>query len=230
MKPSLLPQAPPATAGDRSRRATVIALVVIARALAVCCRRFSTWRAPPRWSKSDWMEEAKAEAEAAAWEAAHDYEVAKGAPFEAFLRDRIDARVLDRYRKEWKYGRRCVLSFSEELFSERKTLSPTAPAKAEVLAPWSERNGVDEEVREAVGCLPQSSVSLLEGLFWEGRTETEIANSLGVSQCLVSRRKRAALKLLRAEFPSVGPGASSSLSERGGIGRQPKGSGHRSKL
>jgi DNA-directed RNA polymerase specialized sigma24 family protein len=45
--------------------------------------------------------------------------------------------------------------------------------------------------------LPDSDRQLIERLFWQGFTETEIAGGLGISQQAVSKRKRRILTALR---------------------------------
>src|SRR5262245_26515898 len=58
---------------------------------AMC--RVRSWFTPPNWSTAGWLEEAGQIARIAAWEAAHDYDAARGVPFAAYLHLRIVARV-----------------------------------------------------------------------------------------------------------------------------------------
>src|SRR5436305_3384640 len=70
-------------------------------------RPIETWRVPPNWSPRDWFEEMRAESIAAAWEAERDFDPTRGVPLPAFVHQRVLARVLALYRREWSYARRC---------------------------------------------------------------------------------------------------------------------------
>ncbi len=58
----------------------------------------------------------------------------------------------------------------------------------------------EEQLKQSLTSLPEADRHLLEHLFWEGRTETEIADGLGISQQAVSKRKRKILTALRRSF------------------------------
>lgn len=149
-----------------------------------CLRRIGTWHVPPNYSAADWREEMRAHGIAAAWQALCDYDPARGVPLPAFMHQRVMGSALTRYRQEWSYARRCV-SKDEELKLESQA-ADGFPCSI-----------VEESLRQALAWLPERDRRLLEQLFFEERTEVEVARVLGVSQPVVSKRKQAVLHSLR---------------------------------
>src|SRR4051794_19783258 len=74
--------------------------------LSHCIKRARRWREPPGWSAGDWLEEVRAEAAAAAWQASRIFDPDRGVPRYAFLRRRVLHRLLEWYRKEWNFALR----------------------------------------------------------------------------------------------------------------------------
>ena len=153
--------------------------------LAQCLRRVSRWHVPPNWSRPQWMEEAQAQAQAEAVAAlAHgDVEAEVDVKWPQ-LASRILNSVLKRYRQEWSFAGRC---------GQLMSFDPPA------------RNGPDSElgptrcpVEEAVAQLPAPDQALLAALYWQRRTESQVAKTLGVSQQAINKRKRQILKRLAA--------------------------------
>jgi hypothetical protein len=97
------------------------------------------WRVPPRWSVRDWSKEVKALSLAAAWHALGDFDPKYGVPLAVFLRGRILARALTRYRQEWAYSVRCT----EDIQNEGMSCRPFCHLPAH------------ESFVEAVACKPQ---------------------------------------------------------------------------
>jgi DNA-directed RNA polymerase specialized sigma subunit len=56
-----------------------------------------------------------------------------------------------------------------------------------------------ERLVARLGDLPEAEQWLLRRLFWDGRTEDELASELGVSRQAVNKRKRKLLRQLRSE-------------------------------
>jgi RNA polymerase sigma factor (sigma-70 family) len=173
----------------------------VARSLAVraatwagCLRRIRRWRVPPRWAACDWYEEIRAEAAAAALQAARDFDPDRGTPWDAFVRARIMAGALARYRREWTLAIRQVGAAGMEGFPARPGDSPLSEAAYGVL-------------QEALGQLSPRDRGLIERLFWGGATETGIAAGLGVSQQAVSKHKLAILRALRQTIVRMKSGA-----------------------
>ena len=71
-----------------------------------CFSRICCWRTPPNWSNREWIEEIKAHAIAASCRAICEYDATRGVPLEAFVYQRVIARVLTRHRQEWNYALR----------------------------------------------------------------------------------------------------------------------------
>jgi hypothetical protein len=149
-----------------------------------CLRRIRRWRVPPRWSDRDWFEEIGAEAAAAALQASRDFDPDRGVPRAAFLRQRVLAAALARYRREWSLALRQV---SLEVVGE------SGPPGVDGLP---SREAVARLVQEALGRLPRRDAWIIEGLFWGGKTEAGLAATLGVTQQAVSKRKRAIFRTL----------------------------------
>ena len=153
--------------------------------ISKCLRRIRRWRVPPRWSDQDWREEMEAEATAAALQAMRDFDPTRGVPWEAFLRLRIIHSALARHRREWMFAihRVFITACDESEMTEGASL-PSHEATLELL-------------QVALGRLSAADARLIEGLFWEGKTEAGLGEALGISQQAVSKRKLSILKTLR---------------------------------
>jgi RNA polymerase sigma factor (sigma-70 family) len=126
----------------------------------------------------------EAEVIAAACEAEHDFDPTRGVPLPAFVHLRVLARALRRYRQEWSYARHCGLH------SEGNSgCDATADrfSSAEDL----------ESLRRCLAQLPELHRRLIVSLYWEEKTEVEVARLLSLSQPAISRRKRRILEQLR---------------------------------
>jgi RNA polymerase sigma factor (sigma-70 family) len=147
-------------------------------------RRIYRWRVPPNWSQSDWLEELRAEAQAAAWEAERDFDPTRGVPLRAFVHHRILTRTLGRVRREWRFARHC--------WPRLRGDESTAPAV----------DGIDfaessQHLRTCLNQLPDLERRLIVDLYWEEKTEIEIARMLSVTQPTICRRKQRILEQLR---------------------------------
>jgi DNA-directed RNA polymerase specialized sigma24 family protein len=144
-------------------------------------KRIRVCRVPPRWSVRDWSEELKAISLAAAWHALGDFDPKYGVPLPVFLRERILASALTRYRQEWAYSVRCT----EEIQNEYLSCSPLCRLPAH------------DSFVEAVARLSASDRWLVEQIFWHGKSEAEVSKHLGISQQAVNKRKKSVLRALR---------------------------------
>ena len=61
---------------------------------------------PPRWTRSAWREEARAQGVLSAFEALREFDPARGVPQSAFLYQRVIASVWNLSRREWALARR----------------------------------------------------------------------------------------------------------------------------
>jgi RNA polymerase sigma factor (sigma-70 family) len=158
---------------------------------AACIGRTHSWRVPPRWNLSDWWEEIDAESIAAACHAIRIFDPNRGPTLGSFVYHQILASALSRYRQEWTYAVRYGVSATEDVG----------------ITPPDERFALEqerEELKQTLTMLPEADRSLIQDLFWQGCTETEVASGLGISQQAVSKRKRRILNELRESFPDEG--------------------------
>lgn len=149
--------------------------------------RVRSWRTPPNWSFSDWCDEILAAAISSAWQAKQDFDPSRGIPLAEFVSSRIKARALTRYRQEWRFALGIVLS-DEEVIESLIDANPTTHSSRSAL----------ESLARALEQLPAPERWLIEQIFWQHRTEADIAAELQISQPAVNKRKRAALLRLRA--------------------------------
>jgi DNA-directed RNA polymerase specialized sigma24 family protein len=153
---------------------------------ARCWSRIRTWRVPPRWSPGDWWDEVRAQGALAACEARRSFEPGRLMPLEAYLYRRVVESIWTRYRQEWSFGRRC------------------RPDAALPDGPAAESDRPDPELlarlASTLGDLHASERWLIGRLFWEGDSEDELANELGVSRQAVNLRKQKLLRRLRSEL------------------------------
>ena len=153
-------------------------------------QRIYSWRIPPNWSPTDWRQEIGAVAVIAAWEAEQVFDPSYGIPVNAFVRSRVLACALARYRKEWAFATRCVFNRGPE---EDEASGGRADR---FLAHEVESNPACEALMEALAGIAPPRRALIRQLFWEERTEAEIGRDQGISQRAVSKRKQAALRSL----------------------------------
>jgi len=160
-------------------------------------KRIRSWRVPPNWSPGDWFEELTAVGTAAAWQAVCDFDPKRGVPLAGFGFCRMMTRCLSRYRKEWKYALHLVVSDScEQETTAFKQSELTASSAAKV----DGTHRSNDDLCDAIGALPAEQRRLIEQLFWEERTETELADALGTNQSTISRRKQTILNGLRMKL------------------------------
>jgi DNA-directed RNA polymerase specialized sigma24 family protein len=150
-------------------------------------RRAERWRVPTNWCALDWSKELKVVALAAAWQAFLEYDAAQGVPLGGFIFVRVQSRTLTRYRQEWRYALRTSPADDEFLNSIGKADGADSPA-----------GPVFDSLDLALNQLAEGERWILEQLFWQHRTETNIAQELCISQPAVNKRKKLAFHHLRA--------------------------------
>jgi len=160
-----------------------------------CFRRICSWRVPPNWSTSDWFDEIKAHGVAALWQALCDYDAGRAVPLEAFVYQRVVARVLTRHRQEWGYALRIVPEGAADSVPtgfnpSRNEFTKHNPAAIIAACP------AYEGLLDAVASLPKPSRLLIEQLFWQERTEEDIAQALRIGRRAVNKRKHVVLRSL----------------------------------
>jgi RNA polymerase sigma factor (sigma-70 family) len=153
-------------------------------------RRIRRWRVPPSWTTREWFEEVESEANVAGLQASQEFDETRGVPREAFLRQRVMRRTLALYRREWSYAVRRVV---EDELDLRAEVGKKDPAKYVVKL---------RVLQRSLELLPEPDLCIIEGIFWGARSETEIAEELGITQQAVSKRKRKILDVLRKSIKS----------------------------
>lgn len=152
--------------------------------VARCVAQAMNWRLPPKWTRQEWREELYSQAHLTLMEAAPQYDESLGVPFTAFLWHKIIADLLNRYRQEWRYAYKCPVSLQD---------ATNGLIKGEI-----DLNHICDsaDIECAIALLTFEDRQLLQKIFWEGCTETEIARILKISQRAVNKRKKRALKAL----------------------------------
>ncbi len=156
---------------------------------ARCWTRIRSWQAPPRWSPSDWWDEARAQGAVAACEALRAFEPGRLVPLDAFLYRRVIESVWTRYRQEWSFGRRCR---PDECLSE---------CAAE---PGQPNPDLLDRLAVLLQTLDEGEFRLIRHLFWDGRPEDQLALELGITRQAVNKRKQNLLRKLRSDLISEG--------------------------
>lgn len=141
-------------------------------------RRPVARRVPPNWSAREWGDEIRAEASAAACQAARDYDPSTGIPFASFLKNRILARIRARYRQERAFADHCAARAGANGHGGHRASGP-----------W---------LAEAIEGLRTPDRWLIEQIYLKGYTGAELARCLGVSPGTIRRRQQAILRKMRA--------------------------------
>jgi RNA polymerase sigma-70 factor (ECF subfamily) len=134
------------------------------------------------------------------WRAAGSYRVERGS-VRTWILSIIRNRTIDYLRS----------SASRNRMQDRaEVVAPTWQPSEAFAQTW--RNSQGEQVREALGGLPQAQLKVLEFAYFSGYTHTEIAELLELPLGTVKGRMRLGLKKLREHFESRG------MAEAGAIG------------
>jgi DNA-directed RNA polymerase specialized sigma24 family protein len=153
---------------------------------ARCWSRIRSWQVPPRWSHHEWLEEARAQGALAACEAIRAFEPARLVPLDAFLYRRVVESVWTRYRQECRFGRRCRLDAS---LSDYTATEPGRP-DPELL----------DRLAEVLQTLDEGERRLIRQIFWDARSEDDLARELGLTRQAVNKRKQKVLRRLRSDL------------------------------
>lgn len=151
--------------------------------------RACRWRVPPSWTTRDWKMELRSIALIAAWQAQLVYSGAFGGTMQLFVQGRTLARLLTRYRQEWRLALR-------EVHVAQDGPSMSAPEPGEGTSREEHLKTMEEALLE----LPANERWLIEQVFWHDRSQEEIGAELGISQPAVHKRKQVALDHLRQRF------------------------------
>lgn len=166
--------------------------VLVRQGMEAALRRACSWRVPTQWTRADWKDELRSVALVAAWQAQLVFAPEPGRMLKLFVLGRVLARLLTRYRQEWRTALREVHPDPDESFT--------------VLS--DEGHAVRRECRlqaleHALHLLPSDERWLLDELFRSERSQEDIGHELGISQPAVHKRKRLALAHLRQRFEEL---------------------------
>lgn len=161
-----------------------------------CLKESNQWNKPPNWSEADWREEMKAVTLFALWSAICSYDHNSQIAIDQFVKLRVKAALLQRYREEWRFALRfrCYPYSQQDEESgeaEMMPLDELPEISAEQVFWWK------LEVRDLLSRLSPKEHYLAERFFIDGATEKEVADELRVSQPTVSRWKQEVLQKLR---------------------------------
>jgi DNA-directed RNA polymerase specialized sigma24 family protein len=153
---------------------------------ARCWSRIRSWRVPPRWSHHEWLVEARAQGALAAYEAIRAFEASRLVPLDAFLYRRVVESVWTRYRQECSFGRRCP----PDTRLPELAATGAEPPDGELL----------ERLEAILRTLDEGELRLIRQIFWDGRSEDELARQLGVTRQAVNKRKQKLLRRLGSDL------------------------------
>jgi RNA polymerase sigma factor (sigma-70 family) len=169
----------------------------------VAHRRLQSWQPPPNQSARNWSEERAQLAEVAAHAAVTALQTTEKPRPGQFIYDYIIASVRTQYRREWSYSLHFTVCDMRTSLDEDETIEPLQ----------EDRNPAYAELHDALQELDAAQRFVLEQLFFLGKTESELAGSLHISQRAVSKRKQVALKALATNL-RPGPAARGSPSTK----------------
>jgi len=157
-----------------------------------CLARIRSWPIPRNWSYPDWFDEAEEVATVAAWLAVSDYKPPAASAFGYYAYQRILSSVRTRYRQEYLYGLRFAIRFVDYAAdSDQQPPERATPYVEPAIEPVT--NG---DLTDALAKLSNDHREVIEQVFLNGRTEMQLAASLGISRVAVHKRKHAALHIL----------------------------------
>jgi RNA polymerase sigma factor (sigma-70 family) len=158
-----------------------------------CLLRIRSWPVPRNWSFRDWFDEAEEIATVAAWRALSEYSQPAPCAFPYFAHQRILSNVRTRYRQEFLFAFRFGERFEEHgIDFDEQANDRQQPYMEEPVEPLTY-----SDLSEALSKLSSEHHEVIEQLYWRGRTQTELAKSIGLSQRAISKRKQGALRALR---------------------------------
>jgi DNA-directed RNA polymerase specialized sigma subunit len=117
-------------------------------------------------------------------------------PLEAFVYQRVIARVLTRHRQEWNYALRFASNNDSEKDEDIDSSSSRNRSDAVDLTQSENQGAIYDELKRAIASLSESNRWLITQLFWNEQTEVDIAHALGIGRRAVNKRKHTILRWL----------------------------------
>jgi RNA polymerase sigma factor (sigma-70 family) len=170
----------------------------VQKAVQVALHQARQWRCPIHWDGKEWQKELDAIAQAAAFEACFYFDEQRGITLEIFVFWQVLTALRDFHRREWAYfAFHCghLTKVSDE--GEAGEGDESAEVCEEVATEGLEREWRRYLIFWALERLSERERQVMKRLYWDGRTEVEIAHELGISQQAVSKIKRKAIQKLR---------------------------------
>jgi RNA polymerase sigma factor (sigma-70 family) len=171
--------------------------ISLAPVIQLVLHRISHWRTPANWSHFDWVNEERSVVNQSVYQTVkeHGNKAASSLPQTAYFR--ALSRALTRYRQECRYSSRFApLTQTERIDESDKPEVAHQDVAISSVFP-DENASTIEWLTDALESLPEQDTTLLRKLFWEERTQAEIAFEMHVSQRTVSERRQRALENLR---------------------------------
>jgi RNA polymerase sigma factor (sigma-70 family) len=170
----------------------------VQKAVQVALHQARQWRCPIHWDGKEWQKELDAIAQAAAFEACFYFDEQRGITLEIFVFWQVLTALRDFHRREWAYfafhcGHLTKASDEGEVGEGNESAEVCEEVATE---------GLEREWRRCLICwalerLSERERQVMKRLYWDERTEAEIAHELGISQQAVSKIKRKAIQKLR---------------------------------
>ncbi len=170
----------------------------VQKAVQSALRRARQWHRPPHWDGYEWHEELNAIAQATAFEACSLFDEQRGVPLEAFIFRQVLIALWDFHRHEWAYfAVHCghLPMVADDGNAEEGDES--AEVYEGVVTEGLEREWKRHLICWALERLSERERQVIRGLYWDERTEAEIAHELGISQQAISKIKQKALQRLK---------------------------------
>jgi RNA polymerase sigma factor (sigma-70 family) len=170
----------------------------VQKAVQVALHQARQWRCPIHWDGKEWQKELDAIAQAAAFEACFYFDEQRGITLEIFVFWQVLTALRDFHRREWAYfAFHCghLTKASDE--GEVGEGNESAEVCEEVATEGLEREWRRYLIFWALERLSERERQVMKRLYWDERTEAEIAHELGISQQAVSKIKRKAIQKLR---------------------------------
>jgi RNA polymerase sigma factor (sigma-70 family) len=168
------------------------------KAVQVALHQARQWRCPLHWDGKEWQKELDAIAQAAAFEACFYFDEQRGMTLETFVFWQVLTVLRDFHRQEWAYFAfhcRHFTRASDE--GEAGEGNESAEVCEEVATEGLEREWRRYLICWALERLSERERQVINRLYWDGRTEAEIAHELGISRQAVSKIKQKAIQKLR---------------------------------
>jgi len=170
----------------------------VQKAVQAALHQARQWRCPFHWDGKEWQKELDAIAQAAAFEVCFYFDEQRGITLEIFVFWQVLTALRDFHRREWAYfAFQCghLTRVSDE--GKAGEGDESAEVCEEVAT-----EGLEREWRRCLICwalerLSERERQVINRLYWDGRTESEIAHELGISQQAVSKIKQKAIQKLR---------------------------------